>query len=92
MDMSISIDETELDDIIVDGHILVLKCVFNCYCYDISPRQTEYYILNKDIKGITCRDAIKCLEDNGFMCGCNHVFLEGFDKMTEIQYSPCFFS
>jgi hypothetical protein len=93
MDMNISIDESELDEVLIEGHILVLKCTFNCYCYDISPRQTEYYILQKEDKSdITYRDAIKCLEDNNFTCNCNHTFLEGFDRITDIQYSPCLFS
>jgi SUMO ligase MMS21 Smc5/6 complex component len=90
MDFVISIDDDELDEVLVKKNRIVIKCKFNCYCYDNNPRNTEYFILSSKNNVITVRDAINCLVNNSFKCDCNHVFLEGFDMITPIEFEAFF--
>jgi hypothetical protein len=90
MDFEICIDDDALDEVLAETNRIVLKIKFNCYCYDNNPRNTEYYILNSNNNIITVRDAINCLIENKFKCGCNHVFLEGFDMITPIEFEAFF--
>jgi hypothetical protein len=92
MDFEICIDDDALDEVLVKENKIVIKCKFNCYCYDNNPRNTEYYILYSNNNNITIKDAINCLVSNNFKCDCNHVFLEGFDMITPIEFEACFFS
>jgi hypothetical protein len=87
---SIFIPRSKLDAVIADRDLLCIRYVFDCHCYSGNKRNTEFYYCKKAKKGITNRDLIQCLVDNGFDTQCNHVFLEGFDLNSEVQVTPWF--
>jgi len=89
INFSVCIKLIDLDKVIIDNHIVSIKCGFNCYCYDGNPRISEYFICKKE-KNITNRDLINCLIDNKFDPRCNHHFLEYFDIRSSGQVEPFF--
>ena len=81
----------KIDNTIINGNVVAIKCNFNCYCYcGFPPRNSEFFICRSTTNKITNRDLINCLIDNNFDTNCNHQFLEGFDINTEGQVSPFF--
>ena len=87
---TVCINSNELDKVIVDKEIVAIKCIFNCPCYHEFYRKSEYYICRKNRMGITNRDLINCLIENGYYNECDHIFLEQFCIDTESQVSPFF--
>jgi hypothetical protein len=79
---------------------LIIKCEHNCYCYENNKRKSEYFIVNGNnglhpsrLAGnniITVKDCIQSLVDNNYDTECNHIFLEGFNLITESQIEPFF--
>ena len=77
----------ELDKVVINSEKVAIKCDFNCYCYHNHPRNSEYFICKKSIKGITNRDLVNCLIENNFDPICDHSFLEEFQVDTPSQVS-----
>lgn len=86
---TVCIASNELDKIVVNKEIVAIKCEFNCPCYT-HYRKPEFYICRKNQMGITNRDLINCLIENGYYSVCEHTFLEEFFLDTESQVSPFF--
>jgi len=75
----------ELNTVIIDKPVIAIKCEFYCYCYSEAPRNHKFFICKKEEGNITNLDLVNCLIDNNFHPGCDHIFLEFFDKTTESQ-------
>ena len=87
---TISIDIEELDDLITDKQSIIIKQVYDCYCYQDYNKKTEYFY----IKGekLTQRYVIEQLIEKGLEIECNHTFLEGIYKTkgSECQFELFF--
>jgi hypothetical protein len=83
---SICFSLKDLDEILSNEPIIIIKNTFKCYCYSEFPKDSEYYI----IKGgkLTYSFIIKELIRQGLYLECNHRFLEGFWKTptSDVQY------
>lgn len=87
-----NIGNLNLDKVIIYNDIVCIKCAFNCYCYNDSPRIAEFFICRHP-GCITVRDLIDCLVDNNFdPKWCVHNYLEAFEVTTEAQVIPWFVS
>jgi hypothetical protein len=85
---SIAIDIEELDDIITTQPKIIIKSSYNCYCYEICKRTTEYFIISG--KNITNKYIINELINQGLHLDCDHRFVEGFHNPSSIK-SDCQF-
>jgi hypothetical protein len=89
----IAIALNNFDDVLSTGkEKLIIKCIHNCYCYDKTKRQPEYFIVNGTECNniITVKDCIQSLVDNNYESSCNHIFLEFFEFNTQYQLEPFF--
>ena len=75
-----------LDDLLTEEKHIFLSNHLTCYCYDGMGRPNQEFY---EIKGdrITYRYVLNELIRQDFNPDCNHRFLEGIDKVSEIQYS-----
>lgn len=84
---SIDIDYLSiLDELLTDKKQIFISNDRFCYCWDgIDAPKQEFF----EIKGdkITYRYVLNELIRQDFNPDCNHRFLEGIDKVSEIQYS-----
>ena len=85
-DFTISIGLTKLDELITDKTQIVIKRDYICYCYDVEPRHTEYFVINGD--RLTNKYVLLELKRQGLCLDCNHRFIEGFyqSKNSDIQF------
>jgi hypothetical protein len=75
---TIAIDIDELDEIITNEENIIVKSIYNCYCYDNYPRNTEYFYIKG--KRITNKYILEELIRQNLILDCNHHFIEGFMK------------
>ena len=80
----------ELDEVVSNKDQVVVKTTHICYCYDSTHRNNGFYIVRNEGWGITTKMLIEGLIQDGFHPECNHCFLEGFDKVNDITFSPFF--
>ena len=87
---TISIDIEELDDLITDKQSIIIKQVYDCYCYENCNKKTEYFYIKGE--NLTQRYVIEQLIKKGLEIECNHIFLEGFEKTkgSECQFELIF--
>lgn len=87
---TISIDIEELDDLITDKQSIIIKHVYDCYCYENCNKKTEYFCVRGE--KLTQRYVIEQLIKKGLEIECNHIFLEGFHKTkgSECQFELIF--
>ena len=64
----------QLDELVTDLKQIVIRSDYNCYCYGVQPRKTEYYYIVGD--RITYKLVIDELINQGLDLYCNHRFLE----------------
>ena len=76
----------QLDDVISNAPVIVLKQTYKCYCYDRTPRNTDYISIVNNGAGITYRAIFTHLDQLGYDPQCKHCFLEGITQITAIQY------
>ena len=76
----------DLDEVISNAPVVVLKQTYKCYCYDLEPRTTDYISIVNSGGGITYRAIFTHLDQLGYDPQCNHRFLEGITQITAIQY------
>lgn len=83
---SIAIDIDELDDIITEQNNIVVQSTYNCYCYDDCKRKTDFFRISGN--NMTNRFVLSKLIEQGLNLECNHIFVEGFNKIpnTNCQY------
>ena len=88
---SICMDLNDINDVVMeDTSYAIIKCVFNCYCYDDEPRETVYLVAtaSNDDNKLTNKDLINAMIYSPFNdYFCNHRFLEGFDLEENVDLS-----
>jgi hypothetical protein len=73
-DVAVSLDD--LDDTVSELDHIIIKNVYNCYCYDQEPKMTDYIDVKKKGGNITTRDVLNELNRIKYCCDCNHCFFE----------------
>jgi hypothetical protein len=73
-DVAVSLDD--LDDTVSELDHIIIKNVYNCYCYDLEPKMTDYIDVKKKGGNITTRDVLNELNRIKYCCDCNHCFFE----------------
>ena len=82
------VEEDDQNEVLSEQNTIIIKVKQNCYCYDDFPGPTEFFTVHKTHNSITTKDAIHAMKD--YRAKCNHVFLEGFEKDTDVHFSACF--
>ena len=82
---SITIDDSELDDILSDSDQIMIKQDFDCDCFHVK-RVPRYFRIKSSGNSLTNRYVIKELIKQRLNLECNHIFLEGFIKNTDCQF------
>ncbi len=82
--ITVCIDLEEINDLITTEKRMVVKQDFLCYCHQLRPRKTKFYVITGE--QLTYKYVIQKLLKKGFRSYCNHHFLEYFQKETEVQY------
>ena len=82
---SVAINESELDDIISESEQIIIKQDFTCYCFNVK-REPLYYRIKGIGQKLTNRYIINELIEQKMNLECNHMFLEGFIKKTDVQF------
>jgi len=74
-----------LDELLTDKKHIFISNDRYCYCWDgIDAPKQEFFEIKGD--SITYRYVLNELIKQDFNPDCNHIFLEGIDKVSEIQY------
>jgi len=74
-----------LDELLTDKKHIFISNDRYCYCWDgIDAPKQEFFEIKGD--SITYRYVLNELIRQDFNPNCNHIFLEGIDKVSEIQY------
>ena len=86
---TISIPYTELDELLTEKNQVIIKSDYSCYCYDLEPRNSEYFIVCGD--RLTIKYVLLELKKQNLCLECNHRFVEGFEptKNSDIQFVLC---
>jgi hypothetical protein len=84
--------EENHNDILSREDRIVIKIVHKCVCCDPDNESpNDYVIVNKSTpQGITYKQCIDAMIIFGIRIQCNHVFLEGFDKINDITFEASF--
>jgi len=89
---TISISLKKLKEKLTDQKEIIVKQHFFCSCWgcqDVNNRPpNKYFIIQND--NMTIENVIDELIKQNLTTDCDHQFLEGFDKETDIQYSMFF--
>jgi hypothetical protein len=80
----------ELDEVVSEKKVVIIKMTHNCYCYDDCPRQNEFIVVKNDGDGITTKMLVEALIRNDYDPECNHRFLELFEKVNDVTFTPFF--
>lgn len=86
---SICIDLDEMNQVVSNEPRIVIQCV-PCDIPCGRSGNRIYVYVNNNGNGITNKDMIKAMIDAGYHPECDHHFLEGFDKKSNITYEPFF--
>jgi len=84
---------SELDDVVSDAPEINIVFNRNCYCFDRTRwRNTSkvFRIKSKNNCKLTKGYILKCLERQRFSPNCNHIFVESFDKVADIDNIPTY--
>lgn len=78
----IAMDLEELDEVVIECQDIVVKQVYDCYCFDDCKKNTEFFNIScKGCEKMTNKFIIQELIKQGLnLQECNHHFLEGFVK------------
>jgi len=82
----VDIDESELDEIISESDQIMIKQEFTCYCFNVKREPLYYRVKGSPTKKLTNRYVIEELIKQKVNLECNHMFLEGFIKKTDVQF------
>ena len=83
----ICIDE---DKVLSTKPDVFLKLEHKCYCYRYAPRDNIFLKVTNKNGSIKSSDMIAAMVDYGYDPTCNHMFLEDFEKDTEVQFTAMF--
>lgn len=83
----ICIDE---DKVLSTQPMVILKLEHKCYCYDEAPRNNIFLKVNNKNGSIKTSDLIAAMVEYDYDPMCNHIFLEKFEKDTEVQFTAFF--
>ena len=80
----VAMDLEELDEVVIECQDIIVKQVYDCYCFDDFKKNTEFFTIScnplKNEK-MTNKFIIQELIKQGLnLQECNHHFLEGFVK------------
>jgi hypothetical protein len=89
---TVSIPFDHYDKIVSKEKSIVIRCKYNCYCYDETPKPTDFYIIKSDFGNITERMIIQELIKLKHNPQCDHMFYEGvsstpLDDVFDIYFS-----
>ena len=82
----VDIDESELDEIISESDQIMIKQEFTCYCFNVKREPLYYRVKGSPTQKLTNRYVIEELIKQNMNLECNHMFLEGFIKKTDVQF------
>jgi hypothetical protein len=87
----ISIPSTELNNIVSNDSIIIIKHKNDCYCYSEAPKQPNYIeVKRKPYEvGITFKNIIDTMieyDNTHHIIDCDHNCIEGIEKISESQY------
>lgn len=82
----IDIDESELDDIISESDQIMIKQEFTCFCFNVKREPLYYRIKGSRTQKLTNRYVIEELIKQRMNLECDHMFLGGFIKKTDVQF------
>ena len=98
-EFSICIDVSKLKEYLTDEKEIIIKQQFSCGCYlryddmflddntHLRP-PNKYFIIKND--NMTIENILDELIKQKMTTDCDHHFLEGFEKETDIQWGLCF--
>lgn len=81
----ISLSNDALNNVISNKKSIVVMNTYNCYCYENSPRPTDFFIIKTKKENITERMIIDKLIKSKFNPKCNHSFYEGTIYKTPVE-------
>lgn len=87
---TVSIPIEELDDVVTNEPVIMVKQTYTCHCYTNCNRQTEWYSIRGS--NITNKYILNELIKQGLKLECDHQFIEFFHKISECQYEIATFS
>ena len=82
----VDIDVSQLDDIICESENLIIKQDFPCYCFNVKREPLYYRIKGSRTQKLTNRYVIEELIKQRMNLECDHMFLGGFIKKTDVQF------
>lgn len=87
---TISIPIEELDDVVTQEPVIMVKQTYQCHCYSECSKETEWFC----IRGcsITNKFILNELIQQGLKLECDHQFIEFFHKISECQFEIATFS
>lgn len=80
----------EEDSVLSTKPMIFIKIAYNCRCYMECHRNSEFIKVTSTSGSIMTSDAIRAMIDHGFEPECDHVFLEFFEKKSDVQFLACF--
>ena len=90
---TVSIPIEELDDVVSTEQTIVMKLNYNCHCYSECPKVCDWFNIRCNTDGkITNRTILNELIKQNLKLECDHQFIEGFDKTTDVQFEISNFS
>lgn len=75
----IAIDINELDEVVTDKNLIIIKIYHSCYCYSHCKKNNEFFVIQSTgTNAITNRFILNELIKQDLDLDCNHRFIEGF--------------
>ena len=92
-EFTVSIPIEEIDDVISTEPIIIMKLNYNCRCYSESPKVADWFNIRCNTDGkITNKTILKELLMQNLKLECDHRYIEGFQKITDVQFEIANFS
>ena len=84
INFTIAISLDDFDEVLTDKKTIVVKNSYNGYCYDKSPRKTDWFTIHSPC--MTNRSVLTELVKQNLCLDCNHRFVEGFHFISDCQF------
>ena len=90
---TVSVPIEEIDDVVSTEPIIIMKLNYNCHCYCESPKVSDWFTICCNSDGtITNKTILTELMKQNMKLECDHRYIEGFDKITDVQFEIANFS
>ena len=92
-EFTVSIPIEEIDDVVSTEPIIIMKLNYNCHCYSDSAKVADWFNIRCNTDGkITNKTILNELVRQNMKLECDHRYIEGFQKITDVQFEVANFS